>query len=202
MWFISTTPCFENQNQAISPQHISLFYYSFLSLNIDQGLLHADGWPHRSPEQVPLHRPTCPEVCQLVSVKPMAAFGLLPHICILVRRNHLFISIFLLWQRSPCASKYVHTWFTGVLRFSVSEGERNKRPMSLFHCLSYSTLILFYCCKSWCWNTQAWTGWQGMNTCRFLLDADSMFAGIKGKIESESCILEGEKKKKRLPNPS
>lgn len=48
--------------------------------------------PHGLPEQVPLHRPTCLKVHQLVFAKPTAAFGFLPHDFFIAVSIFIFVS--------------------------------------------------------------------------------------------------------------
>lgn len=74
-----------------------------------------------------------------------------------IRKRYLYQ--FLLWWHSPLISSYVHTWFNGTVSFSVREGEGNRRPVNLFHCLSDS----IHSCKMVLKYVDSKTGWQGRN---------------------------------------
>lgn len=89
-----------------------------------------------------------------------------------------------------------------LMEQSVSEGEGNRRPVNLFHCLSDS----IHSCKMVLKYVDSKTGWQGRNTglsCwpKYL---DSTLEGEKGKFSlnhmQKQPVLEGKKiKKERLP---
>lgn len=132
--------------------------------------------PHVLSEQVPLHRKSISCLLQnplqhldsyLMTASQLSVSSFSCHLEQLVHKTNKkkkgrgrFIYIhFLLWWCSPLISRYVHTWFNGTVRFSVSEGEGNRRSVNLFYCLSDS----IYSCKMVLKYVDSKTGWQWRN---------------------------------------